>query len=115
MLDLLSAKEDANPLVSWGNFEMRRYKNELYFIDTQMTENKEDCPYHDEFKSANNFSIRYRNEGQRIKLPGKTHSQSLKKILQEAGIPPWERNELKMYYIKGELRAMERIGYIQNG
>jgi hypothetical protein len=32
----------------------------------------------------------------------------------EAGIPPWERNALKMYYIKDELRAMERIGYMQN-
>jgi tRNA(Ile)-lysidine synthetase-like protein len=49
-----------------------------------------------------------------IKLPGKTHSQSLKKVLQEAGIPPWERNALKMYYIKDELRAMERIGYKSN-
>lgn len=114
MLDLLSAKKDANPLVIWGNFEMRRYKNELYFINTQITENQNNCPYHDEFKNANNFSIRYRNEGQRIKLPGKKHSQSLKKVLQEASIPPWERNKLKMYYIRDELHAMERIGYMQN-
>jgi tRNA(Ile)-lysidine synthase len=36
MLDLLSAKADANPLVNWGNFEMRRYKDQLYFINTQV-------------------------------------------------------------------------------
>ncbi|VVM21909.1 tRNA(Ile)-lysidine synthetase (EC, partial [uncultured Gammaproteobacteria bacterium] len=74
----------------------------------------ERCRYYDEFKNVAHFSIRYRNAAQRIKLPGKTHSQSLKKVLQEAGIPPWERNALKMYYIKDELRAMERIGYMQN-
>jgi tRNA(Ile)-lysidine synthase len=70
------------------------------------------CPDYAEFKNNNKFSIRYRNEGQRIKLPNKTHTQSLKKVLQEAGIPPWERNTLKMYYIANELQAMERIGYM---
>ena len=61
-----------------------------------------------------NFSIRYRAEGQRIKLPGKNHSQSLKKVLQDANIPPWERSSLKMYYIKDELRAMERLGRMEH-
>lgn len=114
ILDLLSAKEDATPLVSWGEFEIRRYQNELYFINNQVEKDGNFCPYHAEFKDVEHFSIRYRNEGQRIKLPNKNHSQSLKKILQEAGIPPWERNTLKMYYVKDELRAMERIGYVQN-
>ncbi|WXU00073.1 MAG: tRNA(Ile)-lysidine synthase [Catillopecten margaritatus gill symbiont] len=113
ILELLSAKEDATPLVSWGGFEIRRYQNELYFINTQITA-PDNCPYHTEFKDKKYFSLRYRNEGQRIKLPNKTHSQSLKKILQEANIPPWERNTLKMYYIKDELCAMERIGYVQH-
>jgi hypothetical protein len=34
------------------------------------------------------------------------------KSLGLAGIPPWERNTLKMYYIANELQAMERIGYM---
>ncbi len=114
ILGLLFAKEDANPLVGWGSFEIRRYKNKLYFINTQITKNKDNCPYYDEFKNADNFSIRYRNEGQRIKLSGKKHSQSLKKVLQEADIPPWERKKLKMYYIENKLHAMERIGYMQD-
>jgi len=113
ILDLLYAKEDAVPLVSWGEAEIRRYKNELYFIN-QALENKPNCPYHAEFKDMDNFSIRHRKDGQRIKLSNKRHSQSLKKVLQEAGIPPWERNTLKMYYVEDELRAMERIGYMEN-
>jgi tRNA(Ile)-lysidine synthase len=113
ILDLLCAKEDANPLVSWGDFEIRRYQNQLYFMSNQVASNGDFCPYYAEFKDAKHFSIRYRDEGQRIKLPNKNHSQSLKKVLQKAGIPPWERNTLKMYYIEDELRAMERIGYMQ--
>ncbi|CAC9603568.1 tRNA(Ile)-lysidine synthetase (EC 6.3.4.19) [uncultured Gammaproteobacteria bacterium] len=112
ILALLSAKKDTNPMVSWGIFTIRRYSNELYFINTQAKPKANNCPYYAEFKNTNNFSIRYRNEGQRIKLPNKTHTQSLKKVLQEAGIPPWERNTLKMYYIANELQAMERIGYM---
>jgi tRNA(Ile)-lysidine synthase len=99
--------------VRWGGFEVRRYQNALYFINNQAVGDGDFCPYHAEFKDLERFSIRYRDEGQRIKLPNKNHSQSLKKILQEAGIPPWERNPLKMYYIKDELHAMERIGYMQ--
>ncbi len=114
ILDLLSAKEDAKPLVSWDQFEIRRFQGQLYFIDNHADHNENFCPYHLEFENFPNFSIRYRTEGQRIKLPGKKHSQSLKKVLQEANIPPWERSSLKMYYIDDELRAMERIGRMEH-
>lgn len=112
ILVLLSARKDSNPLVTWGIFNVRRYRHELYFINTQTKPKPNNCPYYAEFKNINNFSIRYRNRGQRIKLLNKSHSQSLKKVLQEAGIPPWERNALKMYYIANELCAMECIGYM---
>lgn len=114
IIELLYAKSDAKPLVSWGEFEIRRYQNELYFINSNIDKNENSCPLHKEFENLPNFSIRYRSEGQRIKLPGKNHSQSLKKVLQEANIPPWERNSLKMYYIDDELRAMERIGRMES-
>jgi len=114
IIDLLHAKQDAKPLVAWDMFEVRRYQSELYFIDNQTEKNPENCPLHTEFENFPNFSIRYRIEGQRIKLPGKNHSQSLKKVLQDANIPPWERNSLKMYYIEDELRAMERIGRMEH-
>lgn len=37
-----------------------------------------------------------RRGGERIRLPGRTHSSSLKHLLQEAGIPPWERCRLPL-------------------
>ena len=114
IIDLLHAKQDAKPLVTWDAFEIRRYQDELYFISHLEVKKQTICPLHEEFENLPNFSIRYRADGQRIKLPGKNHSQSLKKVLQEAGIPPWERNSLKMYYIDDELRAMECIGRMEH-
>ncbi|QKQ24717.1 tRNA lysidine(34) synthetase TilS [Candidatus Ruthia endofausta] len=110
IIELLHTKEDANPLVCWDKYEIRRYQNELYFINKALPRKNESCPFYEEFKDLKKISIRYRQEGQRIKLLGKTHTQSLKKVLQEASIPPWERSQLKMYYIDNKLCAIERIG-----
>jgi len=107
---LMQAKEDAKSLVTWDNFEVRRYQGELYLIDKKIPMKINNCQYFDQFKKMPNFEIHFRQEGQRVQLLGKSHSQSLKKVLQEANIPPWERQTLRMYYIGGELRAMERIG-----
>jgi tRNA(Ile)-lysidine synthase len=82
----------------------------LYFIDNNLDKKDSTCPFYEKLKLLPNFSIRYRADGQRVKLSSKSHSQSLKKVLQEAYIPPWERNKLRMYYVDDQLRAMERIG-----
>ena len=113
IVEMLSAKTDSNPVVSWGAFEIRRFKGELYFVNNTEEKVENFCEFYEEFKNLPNFSIRYRQDGQRVKITGKNHSQSLKKLLQEAGIPPWERNSLRMYYIDDELRAVERLGHMQ--
>ena len=57
-----------------------------------------------------NLEVSFRKDGQRVKLKCKDHSSSLKKVLQESNIPPWERDKLRMYYVDGQLKAMESIG-----
>ncbi|WP_428088070.1 tRNA lysidine(34) synthetase TilS [Candidatus Thioglobus sp.] len=114
IIDLLHAKDDANPLIQWQEFEIRRYQSQLYFINNNQPKDLKKCPFQAEFEKMPNFSIRYKVEAQRIKLPGKTHSQSLKKVLQEARIPPWERGLLKMYYIDNELQAMQQLGRMEH-
>ena len=79
-------------------------------FDTEDEDKPLDCPYFKELQVKSNFEVRYRKEGQRVKLKGKKHSSSLKKILQESSIPPWQRDKLRMYYIDGNLKAMELIG-----
>ena len=110
IISLLTAKADAKSIVKWHDYQVRRYRNELYFFDEFKTQATAPCPYYESLKDLPNFEIRFRREGQRIELKGKTHSQSLKKILQESKIPPWERDKLRMYYIDGSLRAMEILG-----
>lgn len=37
-----------------------------------------------------------RQGGERIRLPGRTHSHALKHVLQEIGVPPWQRARLPL-------------------
>jgi len=112
MIQLIRAKEDSIPVVSWSNYEVRRYQDELYFLDVNQSEERESCPFYEEFSPHPKFSIGYREDGLRVKFPGKEHSQSLKKVLQEKQIPTWERDTLRMYYVDGNLVAIEKVGYM---
>lgn len=41
-------------------------------------------------------SVRARRGGERIRLPGRTHSHALKHVLQDLGVPPWERGQMPL-------------------
>ena len=112
LISSLSAKTDANVILRWHHYEVRRYNNKLYFFDEHIESSNLPCPYYEALKNLPNFEIRFRLDGQRIKVKGKSHSQSLKKVLQESSIPPWDRDKLRMYYVDGSLRAMEVLGEI---
>ena len=110
LISVLRAKDDAKVILKWHLYEVRRYDNELYFFDDEPNRSNEDCPLFNKLKDQTNFTIRFRQDGQRVRLKGKKHSSSLKKILQSANIPPWERDKLRMYYINDTLVGMESIG-----
>ena len=40
--------------------------------------------------------VRARRGGERIVLPGRSHSHALKHLLQEYGVPPWRRAQLPL-------------------
>lgn len=42
------------------------------------------------------LTARARRGGERIALPGRTHSHALKHVLQSLGVPPWERDRLPL-------------------
>ena len=44
------------------------------------------------------LQVRARIGGERIVLPGRTHSHQLKHVLQERGLPPWERARLPLLF-----------------
>jgi len=113
IITLINAKKDAKPIVNWSHYEIRRYQNELYFFDENRTHIPKHCEHYESLRNQQNFEIRYRIEGQRVKQKNKKHSQSLKRVLQEAEIPPWERDQIRMYYVDGKLRAVEGIGEME--
>ncbi len=52
------------------------------------------------------WQVQWRQGGERCLLPGRTHRHRLKKLLQEAGVPPWERGRLPLVYVEGQLAAV---------
>ncbi len=47
--------------------------------------------------------VRFRTGGERIILPGRTHSSKVKKLLSESSIPTWERKVLPLIYFGDDL------------
>ena len=52
------------------------------------------------------LTVRWRRGGEICRLPGRVHHHKLKKLLQEAHVPPWERQRLPLVYVDGELAAI---------
>ena len=52
------------------------------------------------------WRVQWRQGGERCRLPGRAHRHKLKKLLQAAGIAPWDRARLPLVYIDGELAAI---------
>jgi tRNA(Ile)-lysidine synthase len=44
------------------------------------------------------MTVRFREGGERCRLPGRDHSQRVKKLLQARGVPPWQRERLPFLY-----------------
>ena len=57
---------------------------------------------------------RFRTGGERCKPMGRMHSQSLKKLLQEAKVPAWERDYIPLFYVNGRLAMVAHL-WINSG
>jgi tRNA(Ile)-lysidine synthase len=42
------------------------------------------------------LQVHARQGGERLRLPGRTHSHALKHVLQAFGVPPWQREQLPL-------------------
>ena len=130
---VLGAAADAQPHLHWPGGELRRYRDTLYGMpelpphdpaqiiawsleaplripslgrDLSVIELRANAA---ELKrSGEPLSIRFRRGGERCRVNGRGH-KALKTLLQEAGVPPWERDRIPLLYV-GE-RLHEVIGY----
>lgn len=49
------------------------------------------------------LTVAFRQKGERCRLAGKNHTQSLKQLFQTLKIPPWERDSVPLFYHEGQL------------
>ncbi|CAK0742792.1 tRNA(Ile)-lysidine synthase [Gammaproteobacteria bacterium] len=129
------ARQDATPLISWTNSELRRYRNLLYLMkplpdlplpDWELEWNDLETPLRlhwgiltaqpligvglSELARIQGITVRLRQGGERCRLAGTTHHRPLKDLWQAAGIPPWERTRTPLLFVNGVLAAVPGFG-----
>ena len=64
-------------------------------------------------KRLQNLAVRYRTGGETLKLPGRP-TKSLKDLLHESGVPPWQRQRVPLIYAEAELVCVPGIGVAES-
>lgn len=127
--DLLPARVDARARFEWRDGVIERWRDLLHAqwrrepLPTEWNtewNGREPLPLPGgdllRLEGAESFpsSLRVfaRQGGERIALPGRAHSHTLKNLLQELGVPPWEREALPLLSNgAGELVAIADLAY----
>ncbi|MFQ6003906.1 MAG: tRNA lysidine(34) synthetase TilS [Woeseia sp.] len=130
--ELIPAREDAQPLVSWPGAEVRRYRGKLYLLAETVagdalptTELTAEGRWLDlgkgrgqmrleagvvggiDSKTAKRgLSLRYRRGGEEFCPAGRQNTHKLKKLLQEDGVVPWMREQIPLLYSGDRLVAV---------
>ncbi len=130
--DVLQAAPDRMPLVCWADAEIRRYRDTLYLMrplkdfdpkavlpwdlraplqlpgGLGMLESavEEGGGLALEAMRQDGVSVRFRQGGETCRPPGRGHAVALKKLFQEQGIPPWQRNRIPLLYVGEQLAAV---------
>lgn len=55
---------------------------------------------------SSQITLRPREGGEKLKLPNRAGRHDLKKLFQEAGVPPWERQARPLVYLDNQLAAV---------
>ena len=123
-----SASEDAAPCVRWDGCELRRYRGLVHALrplpevpdrwQAEWTDRVLALPCGGELAWARDepgldaeprtypaLVVRFRNGGERLRPAGSAHTRELRTLLQEHGVPPWQRERIPLIYAGDELIA----------
>lgn len=127
---IIAGRQDAETQVTWGEVSLRVYRQRVYalpLIDLPLVPSvlpefapviKLPSGFTLRFDSHEkhikpllkaglpNLHCRFRQGGERCKPVGRSHSQTLKRLLQEHGVEPWLRESLPLIYSGDELVAV---------
>lgn len=133
------AGEDRQPCVRWPGVEVRRYRDLLHALPPlQLPQLDWSAPFTGEAlalpadigtlqlvaitsgapapRLAEPASVRFRRGGESLRLHGGAHTRELRDLLQEAGIPPWQRSRLPLVFDReGALLAVADLWISEAG
>jgi len=130
--EVCMAKTDSDPLVAWAGVEVRRYRDQLYFMLPLTDHDNSNKVKADSFQdislqdgrviewisldgqgiklpSSGNVTLRFRQGGEKIKPQGEEHHKSLKHLFQQWSVPPWQRDRIPLIFCDDKLVAV--VGY----
>ncbi|MGH8461783.1 MAG: tRNA lysidine(34) synthetase TilS [Stenotrophobium sp.] len=120
-LEVLDAREDAQPLLNCGPYEFRRYREQLHVmaplaqppVDWSCEWNGEgDCVLPAgcgvlrssvDSPLSQDLTVRFPQGGERIRLHAGAHHHTLKNLFQQDAVPPWQRPRLPLLYAGEQL------------
>lgn len=136
--EVVHARVDAEPVLTWGEVEVRRYRNSLYIQrptsgsslpDTislgqkdyqQLTDGlgalrlERDAARGLDYQLLERgLELRFRQGGEKIRPLDQSHTKTLKNLLQEESIVPWMRDRIPLLYAGDELVAVADIWLAQ--
>lgn len=130
--EVLPASLDATPLVEWSGAEVRRYRDELYAQSvatdpgtresymikypwdlqgvfhlpdgTQLfPEQTTGVGLKASLADKGDIQVGFRQGGEECRPAGRGHRHSLKKLMQEWGIPPWLRDRVPLIFVGDDI------------
>ncbi|NOT12214.1 MAG: tRNA lysidine(34) synthetase TilS [Methylococcaceae bacterium] len=133
-VEVLHAREDANPQIQIQGHFIKRYQQKLYCLAAENFQKKpiiaKIWPSHDHSVSMNGYqlsriesssgiskeiwhasvvTVSTRQGGEKIKLPDRKGHHELKKLYQQARIPPWEREVRPLVFLDNRLAAVAEL------
>ncbi|MCF6189874.1 MAG: tRNA lysidine(34) synthetase TilS [Cocleimonas sp.] len=115
--DVVDASDDAQPLLAWYGAEIRRYQGRLYIMSPLLDHDSAQVISWDDpqkpleipllgltlnalvlERSTELVTIRFRQGGETLLHAKRGVTISLKNLLNEAGIPPWQRSRIPLVY-----------------
>lgn len=128
--EVISARKDSGPVLSGQGYSVRRYRNKLYYLKQAAPEMVRYSVWppgqasigvsvhqtmscvpslfgisREQWQNAT-VVVKPRSGGEKICLPGRKGHHALKNLFQEAGIPPWKREEIPLVYLDDQLAAV---------
>jgi tRNA(Ile)-lysidine synthase len=126
---LETADPDTSPRLEMGDYCLQRYRGRLHMVHLLVVPAAmPDCELRPDqclnIPGLGRVAVRHSDEsgmrlpaqgywrlgfrvgGERCRPAGRDHSQSLKKLLQEYGVPPWQRQSVPLLYDGEELAAV---------